>query len=365
MSSAIIDGHFHLSPTRTMSRLENVQDALDVLHACGLQAICIQNIVLWFPMHLTRNPLSLLAKLREPDLVFAFGGVRFPDPDLPDKSFSYRQQVEELVKLGFDGIKLFGKPNIRQRFHEPMDSPVFDGMYDWLEERDIPVLFHVGDPREFWSEKTAPDFARQNGWIYTKPDFDTYYSEMEGLLKKHPRLRVLFPHFFFLSDDLGRLSAFLNRWETVWIDITPGSEMYRNFTGCPAKAHAFFCEFQNRIVFGTDNTGVPEGGGQSAVRCARERLDTMRDFLSGEHAFGWNEAFCGLSLPAAVCEKIQVSNFYRYIKKRRPAAVDPLAAMGYTEKMRALAADAQDEKLQEEFQRILKAYQALLDEWGE
>lgn len=91
----------------------------------------------------------------------------------------------------------------------------------------------------------------------------------------------------------------------------------------------------------------------------------MRDFLSGEHAFGWNEAFCGLSLPAAVCEKIQVSNFYRYIKKRRPAAVDPLAAMGYTEKMRALAADAQDEKLQEEFQRILKAYQALLDEWGE
>lgn len=78
MSSAIIDGHFHLSPTRTMSRLENVQDALDVLHACGLQAICIQNIVLWFPMHLTRNPLSLLAKLREPDLVFAFGGVPLP-----------------------------------------------------------------------------------------------------------------------------------------------------------------------------------------------------------------------------------------------------------------------------------------------
>ena len=42
MDKAWIDGHFHLSLTRTMSRLQNVDDTIRVLDECHLEAICIQ-----------------------------------------------------------------------------------------------------------------------------------------------------------------------------------------------------------------------------------------------------------------------------------------------------------------------------------
>lgn len=359
MEHRLIDAHFHLSPTRTMSRMENVQDTVDVLEKCGLERLCIQSIVQWEPRFLTRSPLALLAKRRCPDRIFAFGGLRFPNPDAPDKHFPYQQEAERLISLGFDGIKLFGKPTMRQRFKEAFDSPIFDDLYDFLEEQQIPLLFHVGDPREFWSETAAPAFARENGWIYTKPDFDTYYDEIEGLMKKHPTLRVLYPHFFFLSDDLPRLRAFLDRWPSVWIDITPGSEMYHNFSPDPSAARAFFLEFQERILFGTDNTGAPFGEPNRSVENAAGRLNTLCDFLCTDRAFGWGEAFQGLSLPHETAEKIMAENFYRYVGNRYPKPVDLAAAADYTSELALLAENAEDPELSAEFAKILNAYRAL------
>ena len=358
MERSIIDCHFHLCATRYMSRLRNVDDTLAVLRGCGLRAICVQNIVLWFPEHLTRNPLSLLAKLRAPDRVFAFGGIRYPVPDAPDKHFDYRAQAGELMALGFDGIKLFGKPTIRQAFGMPFDADVFDELFAYLEERQIPVLYHVGDPREFWSAETAPPFARENGWIYDDPPFDQYYDEIDGLLTKFPRLRVLFPHFFFLSDDLPRLARFLEKWPNVWLDITPGTEMYYNFSRNPAAARDFFLRFQDRILWGTDNVGVG-GAPIDPVGESAGRLDTMWEFLTGEIASGWGGTLRGLSLPEPVVEKVCRRNFYRFVGRETPAPVDAGAAASYARRMGALAREAGDARLDAAFDELLTAYQSI------
>lgn len=359
MDKAWIDGHFHLSLTRTMSRLQNVDDTIRVLDECHLEAICIQNIVLWYPEHLLRNPLSLLAKLRRPRQIFSFGGIRFPSPDRPDKHFDYLHQAQQLIALGFDGIKLFGKPNMREAFGEPFDSPVFRGMFDWLEAEGIPVLFHVGDPREFWSARTAPKFALEQGWIYSQVPFDAYYEEIEGLMEQHPRLNILFPHFFFLSDDLPRLRAFLRRWETVWIDITPGSEMYHNFTKSPAQSKLFFEEFQDRILLGTDNTGNASGETGDCAARAADRLRTIGDFLCTASAAGWGERFCGLELREPVVEKIVRNNFYAFVGARLPRPVNGADTFRFSQDMARLAGQAGNPALDREFARVLHQYQTL------
>ena len=361
MERILIDGHFHLSLTRTMSRLENVNDTIQILDACGLRAICIQNIVLWHPEHLLRNPLSLLAKLQRPAEVFSFGGIRLPPPQAPDKHFDYLDQVRQLLSLGFDGIKLFGKPTIRESFGEPFDSPIFSDMFDWLERSGTPVLFHIGDPREFWSEDTAPEFAVRNGWVYHGVPFDAYYEEVERLMERHPRLNILFPHFFFLSDDLPRLSAFLRRWETVWIDITPGSEMYCNFTKAPAESRCFFEEFQDRILLGTDNTGNAAGEPHDCVEKSADRLHTITAFLSGESACGWGQTFCGLRLPAPIVEKIVCTNFYRFVGRTTPRPVDPQRAYSFAREMEQLSRPAEIPELHQEFEKILARYASILE----
>ena len=333
-------------------------DALQVLDCGGLEAICIQNIVLWFPEHLLRNPLSLLAKLENPQQIYAFGGIRFPHPDSPNHQFDYLHQAQELISLGFDGIKLFGKPNMRQAFGEPFDSPIFSPMFDWLAQEKIPVLFHVGDPREFWSVETAPDFARENSWIYDNPPFDAYYDEIERLLTNHPGLNVLFPHFFFLSDELERLRTFLNRWESIWIDITPGSEMYHNFTQSHSEARKFFLEYQDRILFGTDNTGDAQGDLPTCVPRSLDRLNTMLNFLSDSSANGWGEVFRGLELPENVIDKILYKNFYRFINSSTPRFVDPKQALCFAQEMQCLAANTKNPVLDREFERVIEAYKS-------
>ena len=359
---SLVDGHLHLSRTASMSRLQNVEELREILRRAGLRALCVQNIVLWEPRNRLRNPLSLLLKLREPTRVFSFGGLTLPAPDQPDKRADYAGEAARLLALGFDGIKLFGKPNIRRAFGEPFDSAVFDGLYAYLQRTQTPILFHMGDPRAFWSRETAPPFAVQSGWVYDGPDdvpCETLYDEIERLLTRFPRLRVVFAHFYFLADDLPRLRAFLRRWPAVRIDITPGAEMYPAFSRDPAAAREFFLEFQYRIHFGTDNVGAAEGDTFDAAAEAAARVDALWRFLSSDSAEGWGERLHGLSLPADALQNIACNNFYRFVGRAEPRPVSAARARAYAWEQRDAAAQAHDPALDAEFERTLGAFARL------
>ena len=78
---------------------------------------------------------------------------------------------------------------------------------------------------------------------------------MLSVLARHPRLRIVFAHFFFMSAQLDRLSGILDRYENVSVDLTPGIEMYENFSAAPERARAFFVRYADRIIYGTDIGG--------------------------------------------------------------------------------------------------------------
>ena len=63
-------------------------------------------------------------------------------------------------------------------------------------------------------------------------------AEVERILEQHPRLKLILAHFCFLSGDLARAAAFLDRWPNVCYDITPGDEMYVRFSAAPAAWRA-------------------------------------------------------------------------------------------------------------------------------
>lgn len=354
----LIDGHLHLSRTAVTSRYENVAELRSILDEAHLRAVCVQNIVLWEERHLVRNVLSLLLKLLEPERIFSFGGLRLPKPEAQDKYADYAAQARELMALGFDGIKLFWKPNVRRAFGEPLDSPVFDELYAYLEAEQIPIMFHMGDPRAFWDEALAPAFAKQNGWLYTAPNdvpFATLYAETERLLARFPQLRVTFAHLYFLGDDLPALRAFLTRHLATRLDITPGAELYSQLSACPEEARAFFLEFQDRIQFGTDNVGTAGEETFSPSGEAISRIDTIWRFLSEDRSEGWGQRLGGLSLPAPVLRKLAYQNFYDFIRQDTPRPVDALRAAHFAHTQRQLAAAAKDVKLDAQLMRACAA----------
>ena len=197
----------------------------------------------------------------------------------------------------------------------------------WAEmaESQTPLIFHVNDPEEFWDPDLVPDWAREMDWFYgdgSYIDNEDQYRQVLNVLDRHPDLNVTFAHFFFLSAQLDRLAEYLDRYPGMYVDLTPGIEMYHNFSTNPQKSRDFFIKYQDRILYGTDI-------GARALLADREsgiereeslaRVEVVRGFLENEGPFtlthegflfgGKDVVFQGIALPEEVLEKIYISNF--------------------------------------------------------
>ena len=134
--------------------------------------------------------------------VYAFAGLHLGDGAAPSSAEDFADQARRALDMGYDGFKsLQGKPGLRKRCGFALDAPVLDPFYAVLEERGRPLVFHVGDPADFWDVENARPDAKANGWVYdgTFPTLARLRAEAENVLRKHPSLAVNFAHVFFLG----------------------------------------------------------------------------------------------------------------------------------------------------------------------
>jgi predicted TIM-barrel fold metal-dependent hydrolase len=269
-----------------------------------------------------------------PEQAFVFGGLDFrgiggggTGPAVP-----LDQQLQELIDVGCDGLKLLiGKPDQRKWLGAALDSDVFEPFLALAEETRFPVLWHVGDPPEFWSEHTVPRWARQRGWWYdaTHPKKDQIDAEIASVFRRHPRLNLILPHFFFLSDRLD--AAVLEAHPTYTLDLAPGVEMLHNFTANRDAARAFFIRFADRIL-GTD-FGMTCGWHRDRGTMIRRFLETDEPFdVPDDPAMAPDDRppLRGIALPRDVLAKIYAANFRRVVGP----APRPLRATARTAWMR-------------------------------
>jgi predicted TIM-barrel fold metal-dependent hydrolase len=321
---------------------------MDQLGISRLNVVCTPD-----RSRLSLVPDALHLKARFPERVYVFGGLD-PSPLLiaPEEAgVHFASYVDTLLAMGCDGIKMIeGKPEMRKMLPiPPFDAEVWAPYWAKLAECGAPLIFHVNDPAEFWDAARIPDWARERGWYYGGGDFvsnEQQYAEIERVLGRHPELRVVFAHFFFLADQLPRLADILDRFANVCVDLTPGVEMYHSFAGDPDAAREFFLRYQDRILFGTDIgakalLATPEAGIE--LEESRQRVSLVRQFLEsdgefdlageGGFLFGASEApFRGIALPRDVLAKIYARNFER-LAGDRPRRLDGTAIANECERL--------------------------------
>lgn len=302
-NTKIIDSHTHVY------NLDSIQHLVQSAQKNNFDKFCVLSLSCTGISYVAQNLLCAFAKIMHPGKIYAFGGLVYPEDSARINDADLLEQAIRLKQLGFDGIKMLeGKPDRRKKIGLSLDSPVYDKYYSYLETEGIPVTYHVGDPKIFWDEEKAPDWAKKEGWVYTDGSFvskEELYSEVCGFLKKFPKLKVTFTHFFFMGEEgIERASEFLDRWPNVYYDITPGIEMYGSFSEDPEKWREFFIKYQDRIVFGSDN-----GLDESLVY-----IDVTRTFLET-----FDELQCrgmrikGIGLDHDILEKIYHANFERRV----------------------------------------------------
>lgn len=258
-------------------------------------------------MHVYGNPdhSSLYIKAANPGLFYAGGYASWSLEAKSWKRTDWPSYIESLIKLGYDGIGEMGAKPVTRDKHTPLDSPVYEGFWDACEDAKFPVVCHVGDPEEFWSEEQTPVWAKSRGWGYYRgnyPALEELYAEVEHFLTRHPRVKVVFPHFLFLSPYMERLGEFFTRHRNAYVDLTPGIELVYSISRKRDDWQRFFLRNADRVLLGTD-IGMSKTVEEHLARIwiLRNFLETSKEFYTPDSAdellTRYEEPFIGLDLP--------------------------------------------------------------------
>jgi hypothetical protein len=332
----IIDGHVHLTS------IDNINGLLEVMDATGLSAVNLLAMVNqtppWWaepgsadwnrrtrPRDLSENVASLMCKALHPDRVFVFGGLDHHTSQVLAGHHDYAQQAHRLIEMGVDGFKMWEGGNLRVQTGLPLDSPVFDEYYSLLESKSLPILYHVNAP---------------------------YRHEVDGLLQKHPNLKIIFAHFYGAARELDRLRRFLDSWPNTYVDLAPGM-IFRGLSENRDEAREFFIEYQDRILFGTDTAP----GSRLLVEWFKKLVHYIKRFLQRKDDLNLAEiemdgledangdldenlrlvlhelhADRGLYLDDDVLRKIYAGNFFGIVGAE-PRKVNPRAVLSECERL--------------------------------
>lgn len=261
--------------------------------------------------------LYLKDKLNIP--IYAYAGFveHWDDPE------KYRAFGCEMLDMGFDGFKsLEGHPKNRRNLGKGLNHPSFSGFFSLLNERKIPMICHVGDPRPNWSLDSAYDGAKELGRVYGPeyPSLEQLYREMERVLERYPNIPMVLAHFYFVSDDYEKACHIMEHYPNVRFDLTPGGEMYLNFSKDLPRWREFFLRYHKRIIMGSDHYALGFGNSRYAL---------ARNFLEGSQPLEHRgEPVLPMNLPVEALRDIYWNNVKNFAGER-PKPVDPKKALEY------------------------------------
>ncbi|MBN2157549.1 MAG: amidohydrolase family protein [Candidatus Lokiarchaeota archaeon] len=325
----ILDCHIHYSLPVTPYELFDIMDHTKTNMA--------NLVIVPDRQRISSVPEALMVKYLNPNKIFVFACLDVTQYFMHKNSVGkhFVKYVKRMLKCGCDGIKMIeGKPDLRRTVPIPdFDLPVWDPFWAFAEAVGLPILWHVNDPEEFWDKSKIPTWAKDRGWFYGEDTINNedQYRQVLTVLKRHPRLKLIFAHFFFMSAQLERLSKIFDEYPNVCVDLTPGIEMYINFSNNISEVTRFFERFQSRILYGTDigaRIVLSEGFDLNETKSeSLNRSNLVRTFLtkSGQYTIQSDGNFLigvedfqlpALNLPLEVCQKIFYGNFIRLVSEK-------------------------------------------------
>ena len=310
----IADSHIHCR----FANYESISKMLDDISTAGVTEACILSLPY---RSAAENLAALYAKMKYKKVnVRAFGGLHVTDrycvipPEI---------MAEKLLELGCDGIKLMFSPDLQRYYAKGLDDPYYDKMFSLLEERKTTVNIHLADPENFWDE----GMKYHTGGFPTK---EQMYSEAFRMLDRHPKLRVNFAHFMFLSNFPDEAKRVLEKYPNVCLDLTPGVEMYYNFDKQLEAWRDFFTKYSDRILFGTDSNTIKTCNIQLEQLVYRKLSENRNTFV--QNCYGKDFVIKGLALDDKVISKICYENYFERLGKS-PATVNTDKFYEYCERI--------------------------------
>lgn len=257
-----------------------------------------------------------------PDRFMIFGGVDWSQWQEQGKKFPTwaAARLIQQKNRGAEGLKIWKLLGLHVKDDAgnlvDVDDSRLDPIWETAGELKLPVMIHVADPVAFFdpldgTNERFEELGNHPDWAFTSPPFPPFIHIINGLANlvlRHPQTTFIGAHVGCYAENLGWVSALLERCPNFHVDISARlGELGRQ----PYSARRFFLKFSDRILFGSDMGPYPE-----AYRVIYRFLETDDEY------FNYNAApvplqgrwhVCGLHLPDDVLEKVYFRNAERIL----------------------------------------------------
>ncbi len=302
-----------------------IRNAQNHVNASGLDGECIICVRHGRSGSITDSE-ALLAKHVTPGRFTVFCNPAWRIEGFDGSPEGVREQIRLLIEAGADGVKL---GDGESGFDVTRDDPMYDPLFTYCEENNVPVLYHVGTapylpPRQVFLKShefvEGPPYLKYTPGIDDdKPErypipleaMERKWNEVDRMLAKHPNLKMTFAHMLFLSSNLERLSYLLDKYPNMMVDLTPCFELYYNLSKDPTRSREFICDYRKRLIFGTDNE--METDPLPHIIMQREFFETDEPFFAAK----WGIDLHGIALPQDVLADIYKNNYMERVDAHR------------------------------------------------
>jgi predicted TIM-barrel fold metal-dependent hydrolase len=318
----VIDVHNHVDDAHGIEEHMDPQQVVQVMDSTNVRTVVI----------LTGMWGEKLQKVVD-EMLKPFPGrfVVFTEIDwskIDDANFSQEMvaQLDDAVARGARGLKILKDLGLGVRGKDgkliAVDDPRLDPVWEECGRLRIPVAMHISDPEAFFYPVDArneryEELIEHPDWSFYGPRFpskESLLAARDRVFARHPNTTFVALHMANWPERLDYVSEVLNRYPNVMVEFgAREAELGRQ----PRRAREFFLQYQDRIMFGTDN-GMSEEMYRNHFRWLETR-DEYFDYCGYPGQGRWK--IYGMELPDAVLEKVYHSNAERMFGKFKGAAL--------------------------------------------
>lgn len=258
---------------------------------------------------------------------FAFFGTfsvnNFGKPGFAGATVS---RINDCVKAGASGIKIW--KNIGMVLKDSsgryimLDDPAFAPVFEYLQTKKIPVMGHLGEPKDCWLPEdkmidpgaVAYFRAHPQYYMFLHPEAPSYEAQInarDNILKRYPGIDFIAAHLASLEWSVDELAKRLDEFPNLKVDIAARMNPIQYQSGKDReKVRNFMIRYQDRILYGTDFEvhDVPGMNPDSVKANFRKTWLDQWIYFTTDSTLGVK----GLKLPADVIDKIYYKNAEKY-----------------------------------------------------
>ncbi len=239
--------------------------------------------------------------------------------------------IDESINNGAIAVKVW--KNIGMEFRDKngnlvmIDNPRFDPIFKHLAQIGIPLVGHLGEPKNCWlplekmTTQNDRSYFEQNPQyhMFKHPEMPSYEDQIaarDRMLDKNPGLTFIGCHLASLEWDVDVLADFLDRYPNAAVDMAARmGQLYFQTRQSREKVRQFFIDYQDRILYGTDI--IDEGAGNIEAFQNHMFNTWINDweFFVTDNKMTSNlieGEFRGLQLPKTVIDKIYNTNALKW-----------------------------------------------------